>query len=152
MGRTIMEDTAPASKSAPILFWAISIISLLWNAYGGYDYIMTNLRDPGFLKMMPADMMPYMETLPAWTTGAWAFGVWGSIAGSLLLLVRSRHAVTAFLISLIGAVVSFGYQYANHPPASMTSSGGLAMTAMIFAAIIVFWWYARRSAANGILR
>jgi len=133
-------------------FWPVAVLSLLWNAFGGYDYTMTNLRNPGYLKMMPADAIAYMDTMPAWITAAWAFGVWGSLAGSVLLLLRSRHAVTAFMVSLAGAVVSFGSQYARNPPPSMTSPGGVAMAAAIFAAIIFFWWYAKRAAAQGILK
>jgi membrane-bound acyltransferase YfiQ involved in biofilm formation len=139
------------SKSAPWHYWAIAIISLLWNGFGGYDYTMTNLRDPDYLKMFPADMVPYMDTLPAWLTGAWALGVWGAIAGSVLLLLRSRHAVAAFAVSLAGAFVSFGYEYLNNPPSSMTSPSGVVMSVVILAAVLLLLWYARRSRAQGIL-
>jgi hypothetical protein len=90
--------------------------------------------------------------LPAWSVAAWAIGVWVSALGSVLLLLRSRHAATAFLVSLIGAAVSFAYQFASERPASL--EGGLAtiMPVVILIAIVAQWYYARRQAAAGVLR
>jgi hypothetical protein len=37
--------TAAPTKT-PWHLWVVGILSLLWNAFGGYDYTMTQLRDP----------------------------------------------------------------------------------------------------------
>jgi hypothetical protein len=37
--------------------------------------------------------------------------VWGTLAGSILLLMRSQHAVTALIISLTGLAISTIYQF-----------------------------------------
>jgi hypothetical protein len=41
--------------------------------------------------------------MPAWMTGVWAIGVWGALAGSVLLLLRSKWAVHVFAASLAGS-------------------------------------------------
>ncbi len=138
--------TATTSAKPPISFWIISAISLMWNAFGGYLYIMTQRRDPSVLEGTPEVVLRGLEAMPIWATSAYAIGVWASLIGSVLLLLRSRHAGNAFLVSLIGAAVSFGYQFS----AAMVPSP--AVPAMIIGIVAFLWWYAKRCAALGILK
>lgn len=133
-------------------YWAIAIISLLWNSFGCFDYIMTKTRNAAYLANFPPEMMTYMASFPAWLTAFWALGVWGSLAGSLLLLIRSRWAVSAFALSLLGLAVSQIYQFATGMPDSMTTPAMWGTTAVIWAALLFFLWYARRAQARGWLR
>jgi hypothetical protein len=66
--------------------------------------------------------------------------------------MRSRHAVTAFIVSLVGAILSFIYQFTMDVPAEMTDSLGQVMPFVIVGAIVLQWWYARRMRAAGVLR
>ena len=137
-------------------FWAVSGISLLWNMFGGYDYVMSRSRNIDYLNQATAGhadlFLRWMDALPIWNQIAWPIGVWGSVLGSLLLLIRSRHAVTAFLVSLLGAVISFGSEFAAGLPAELETTAMKVMTLVIFVSLAFFWWYARRSRAAGILR
>ena len=54
----------------------------------------------------------FFASFPVWMKAFWAIGVWGAIAGSLLLLLRSRHAVTAFGLSLAGLAINSFWQFA----------------------------------------
>ena len=150
---------APQTTSAPWHFWLAGIVSLLWNAFGGYDYTMTQLRDPAYFASMagqtgmsPAEMNAFFDAFPAWASALWAIGVWGSVAGSILLLMRSRHAVTAFIVSLVGAALSFAYQATLDLPPQMDSLMYKLMPLVILGAIVLQWWYARRMRAAGVLR
>ncbi len=138
--------TAVTSAKPPIFFWIVSAIGLLWNSFGGYLYIMTQRRDPSMLEGTPEAVLRGLEAMPVWATSAYAVGVWASLIGSVLLLLRSRHAGIAFLVSLIGAVISFGYQFS----AGMVP--GPAVPAMIVGIVAFLWWYSRRAAAQGILK
>ena len=145
-----MTDIAmePGTAKVPMSFWIISGVSLLWNAFGCTDYTMMRLHNAAWLTMgsVSPDMIAKIDAGPLWGTAGWAFGVWGSLAGSLLLLMRSRHAVTAFLVSIVGAVIGFAWQV----PAGLASPLWLPM--VIVAAVALQWWFARRSQAKGILR
>ncbi len=137
----------------PASFWIVAVLSLLWNAFGAVDYTLTKLRNPGYLANFPPEMMEYLDKFPSWLTGFWALGVWGSVAGSVLLLMRSRHALTAFWLSLLGLAVSTAYQmFGDVMPESMKTSGMIAMQLVIWGSLLFFIWYARRSVANGLLR
>lgn len=129
----------------PVGFWIIAGLSLLWNAFGAYLYTMTNLGDPAMLDGASPAMRDYVAAMPIWAHSGWALGIWGSFLGSVLLLIRSRHAVTSFLISLAGAAVSFAAQ-------AMAGVLEPAQPIVILAVIAFLWWYGRRSAAQGILK
>ena len=145
-----MVEGTPAK--VPGHFWPVAAISLLWNAYGGYDYTMTKLRDPGYLKMFPPEMVEWIDKMPVWATAMRAIGVWASLLGSVLLLLRSRHAATTFLVSLVAAAISFAYQHMISLPPALDTGNNWIMTVVILGAITLFWWYSRRMQASGVLR
>ena len=136
-----MDDTANRAKPvAPWYFWAISIVSLLWNAFGCFDYTMMKLHNAWWLAAgkVPPEMIAKIDAAPLWGTAGWALGVWASLTGSLLLLLRSRHAATAFIVSFVGALVGFVWQMrAGTVPSP-------AIPALILSLLFAQWWYARR--------
>ena len=141
------------SARAPVHLWIVGILSLLWNGYACYDYFMTVSHNQAYLSQMPADQLAYLDTLPAWLTGTWALGVWGGLAGALLLLMRSRHAVSAFAVSLLGVIVTFGYQFlTTQMPASMTEGAMAAIPIVIFVIALALLWYSRSVEKQGLLR
>jgi len=129
------------SRSTPLHFWIVAVLSLLWNSFGAFDFTMTNIRDPGYLAQFPAEMIQIIDTFPLWAIVAWACGVWGALAGSLLLLLRSRYAVHAFALSLAGLAVSTAYQWTLDLPAAMRTPGMIAMNLVIWAAALFLLWY-----------
>ena len=151
MNQTIGGATRSA---APWHLWAVGLISLLWNCYGAYDYTMSHVGGREFFESVGLDDVAFtwFEAMPVWATAAWAIGVWVSLLGSVLLLARSRHAATAFLVSLIGAAASFAYQFTSDRPASLEGAAATVMPVVILIAIALQWYYARRMAAVGVLR
>lgn len=148
------------TSKAPWHLWLVGALALLWNGFGCYDYIMTQLRDRAYLEASMAPMgmtydeaVAFFDSSPALLSGLWAIGVWGSLAGAVLLLLRSRHAVTAFLVSLVGAVGSFAYQFTMDMPAALSESTmAKVMPVVIIVLVVLQWLYARRQTAAGVLR
>ena len=83
-----------------------------------------------------------------------AMGVWGAIAGSVLLLMRSRYALTAFWVSLIGLAGSSVWQFllADIDIMALLGTAGLVMSLAIWAVVIALVLYARRQVRAGVLR
>lgn len=151
MAEAIAQGDA-ATGRVPITYWIVAILSLLWNAFGGFDYWMTNTRNADYLKNFPPEMMTVIDGFPAWVTAAWACGVWGAVAGSVLLLLRSRFAVHAFALSLAGLAASTIYQQTIDLPAFMKSGAQIGMQAVIWLAAIGLLWFAVSRRKAGVLR
>lgn len=138
----------------PLSFWVISTMSLLWNCVGALDYFMTQTRNPTWLAEFTPDQLEYFTSFPPVMEAAWAFGVWGALLGSILLLLRSKFAVWSFALSLIGLFISTIWQSFGSEINAYTMMGitGVVMTAVIWIIAIALLLYARRMHARGVLR
>ena len=147
-------DTRPTRSAAPWHLWVVGFVSLLWNGYGAYDYLMSNLQGEAYYRQMGMTdaQIAYMNAYPAWMIGVWAIGVWGSVLGSVLLLLRMRWAFHAFAASLAALVVSLIYSYGLSNGAEVMGQMGTVMSALILAACIFFTWYAWMMTKRGVLR
>lgn len=145
-----MNDAA----KTPWHLWAIGLVSLLWNSVGAYDYTQTRMRNMEYLEGMgfTEEALAYIDNFPIWADIAWAFGVWGALAGSILLLLRNRFAVTAYALSLAGAVLSNLYPFVVEPPAIMQSSAAKVFSLVIIGIAAALLYYAHRMKAAGVLR
>jgi hypothetical protein len=137
----------------PAHVWIVGILATLWNAFGAFDYVMTQTANEAYLSQFSAEERAFFDSFPGWIEAFWALGVWGALIGSLLLLIRSRYAVHAFGLSLVGIVVGMGYQYlAMEAPESLTTGAMAVMPWVILAVGIALFVYARNQAAKGVLR
>lgn len=137
----------------PLHLWIVGLIALLWNAFGCVNYAMTQTRNEGWLAGLTPAQRAYVETFPAWSEAAWAIGVWFGLLGAILLLLRSRWAVAAFLISILGLAGTAIYQFLmSSPPDDMVRGSGLILHLIIWAIAIGLLLYARRMRARGVLR
>jgi uncharacterized membrane protein len=139
-------------QKTPWHLWAIGIVSLLWNAMGGLDYTMTHLHNPDYLKQFTPEQIAYFDQFPLWATSCWALGVWGAIAGSILLLMRSRFAVHAFAVSLLGLIGSHIYQYGSKVPDGFNTASGTWFAFVLAAVAVALLWYANRMRGKGLLK
>ena len=137
----------------PAHLWIIGLISLFWNAGGAYDYVMTQTQNAAYLDMLSEAQKAFLDAGPVWFEASWAIGVWFSVIGSLLLLVRSRFAGTAFALSFAGLLVSSVYSFGLADRTGMDMSmAQLGFTVAIFVVLIVLWIYARAMTRRGVLR
>jgi hypothetical protein len=143
----------------PAHVWIVGVLSLLWNCFGAYDYTMTRMRNTDYIKSSmpgvdPAAALAWIDSMPMYAQIGWGLGVWLALLGSILLLMRSRWAVWSFGVSLVGAVVSLGYQMALAPPMPGAAESGMmkVIPLVIIAIALALFLYARAQAAKGVLR
>ncbi len=149
----------PTGRRTPWHLWAVGIVSLLWNAFGANDYLQSQLHNREYLGGMSesigvtADqMIMYIDNFPAWTTGCWALGVWCALIGSVLLLLRSRFAVWAFAISLLGLAGSTVYHIATPQPEWASSGMTTIMNIVIWSVGTFLLIYAISMKNKAVLR
>jgi hypothetical protein len=144
------------SARTPAHLWIVGILSLLWNAFGAYDYTMSNMHNLKYLGSMGVDpirMLNYLEKMPLYAKVGWALGVWAALLGSILLLMRSRYALYAFTLSIVGMVLSFGGQYLGPPMPPEMNAGAMKYVPMIIVLLgLIQAWYAWRETKAGVLR
>lgn len=148
-----------AIGTTPWHLWVIGILTLIWNAFGAWDYTQTQLQNRDYLAAMMEPMgipvaegITYYEAFPAWADAAWALGVWGALAGSLLLLLRSKWSILAFTISLFGLVVTTLYTIGAPLEGASDTPMGIAFTVVIWIVTIALILYCRKMAMKNVLR
>ena len=144
------------SARTPAHLWIVGALALVWNGFGCLDYVMSRTRNADYLKSMMPDVDPqamfdWMDAFPIWASFGWGLGVWLGLAGSVLLLMRNRHAVWAYGLSLVGAVLGLGYQLANPMP-QIEGFMATGMPLVIIAVAAALFVYARSLHKKGVLR
>lgn len=145
------------TSKAPTHLWVVGGFSLLWSAYGAFDYIMTRTHNEPYLSALPIpleDTIAYIESFPLIPNIGWGLGVWGALLGTILLLMRNRYAVHAFGVSLLGAVVSLGYDmFLNDAkPAAMSEGMFAIMPVVVILIAAALFYYARKQDQAGVLK
>lgn len=144
-----MTDLTANRAATPWHLWVVGVLTLLFNAMGIVSYLTTKL---GMLEQMglSPEQIAFMNAYPAWISAFWALGVWGAFAGSVLLLLRSRWAVTAMVVALVGLIgTTLGNYVILDVPAAMQAP---ALDVAIWAVTLFLLVYCRRMAKAGVLR
>ena len=145
-----MNNNPNARAVTPWHLWLVGIATLLFNAMGIMSYMIAKLGMMAEAGMTPGQIA-FIESYPAWATAAWALGVWGAFAGSVLVLLRSKWAVMAMAIALCGLIgVTVAESFIIDVPADMATP--LALKAAIWAVTLFLLFYARQMTKAGVLQ
>ena len=151
-----MQDAV--STRTPVHLWIVGILSLLWGCFGAYDYTMSHMRDVQYIGSSmpgvdPNAALAWMDGFPIYAKIGWGLGVWGGLLGAILLLIRSRYAVWAFAASMVGVVLSIGWQLAAAPPLAGADTGAAKVIPFVVIAVGLFQlWYSWTMEKKGVLR
>jgi hypothetical protein len=146
------DSTGTVTRSAPKHLWIVGIVALLWSAMGAFDYLMTQTRNDAYMSNFTPEQLEFFYGLPAWTVAFWAVGVWGEMLGAILLLLRNKLAVWAFVASLTGAAVSMFQNYVLDAGMEVVGDPvSLGFAVVIIAAAGALLLYARAMTRRGVL-
>ncbi len=138
----------------PWHLWLVGVVAVLFNAIGVFDFAMSMTQGAKYMAsagMTPAQIAHYQD-MPAWMTVVWAVGVFGALAGSVLILLRNKLAWPVLAVSLAAFLLSLVYTYV------LTDGGkimgrSMAITSAVIAGLLAFFiWYARWMTRRGVLR
>lgn len=147
-----MSDT-----KAPWHLWVVGLIALVWNGFGATDYTMTQLHNRGWFEFMGMDeattdvALAFIDAQPAWMNAVWALGVWFGLAGAVLLLMRNKVAVPAFVLSLVGAIGAFVASFQQEVPPELEAMGTGSIMYLVVVLAVFFAWYASTMRKRGSL-
>ena len=147
------------TRRTPWHLWQVGLLSLAWNAFGANDYIQTQSGNLYYLGGMARNMsvtareaLAYFQGFPIWVDVFWALGVWGSVGGSVLLLLRSRWAIAAFALSLIGLAGTTMYSTIQGKPEWASGPSVTIMAIIIWSMATFLLIYALSMRRKGVLR
>jgi hypothetical protein len=126
--------TTPNTR-VPGWFWIVAVLALLWEAAGVASY----LGQVYGATATDENQRRLIESTPAWVTGAYAIAVFSGLAGAVALLFRRRWAVALLTLSLIAALLQFGWVILFSEAARLLGSGALVLpiVVMVVAALLV---------------
>lgn len=138
---------------APWHIWVVGIAALFWNMGGAVDYIMVQFQVQSYMAMMTEGQRQMFTDYPAWFSAAWAFGVWGAVVGSLLLMLKNRLAVFSYGISLAGLIVASVWSFGLADPPAHEVMGPMqaVFSAAIFVVLALLVLYSRWLHKRGVL-
>lgn len=149
---SIMSDTR--TTKVPWHLWAVGVVAVLWNSIGAYDYVMTMYGGMDYLRQagMSDAFVAEFERMPGWMSVAWPLAVWSAVAGSLLLLVRSRWAFVAFVLSLVVYMANLAHNFGMSDLGALGGTASVAVAVAVTVSLIFLVWYSRMMGKRGILR
>ena len=145
-----------AQARTPVHLWIVGGLALLWNCFGAYDYVMTRMHNIAYLAQSmpgtdPNAALAWIAQMPLYAQIGWGLGVWGGLAGAVLLLMRSHFALWAFAVSMLGIVLGMGYQLLLAPPLP-GASGGKYIQYMVILVGAGLLAYAQAMVKRAVLR
>lgn len=114
---------------------------------------MTQTRNEAYMGQFTPEQLAYFYGFPVWVVLAWGVATWGSLLGSVLLLLRRRLAVAVNGTVLAAMALTFLHNYILTDGIKvMGGPGALVFTAIIVAVGALLFVYARKLARAGVLR
>ncbi|MGD8413001.1 MAG: hypothetical protein PVF33_02140 [Candidatus Latescibacterota bacterium] len=138
-------------RKTPLHLWIVGIVSLLWNLMGAFDYIMTQTQNEAYMGQFSPEQLEFFYSFPAWLVAFWALAVWGSVLGSVLLLLRKKWAAPVFIVSFLCMVITSIRNYGFAGGAEIMGGMGLLFSVVIFVVALALVVYARGMAGKGVL-
>ena len=145
------ESNGGVAVKTPVHLWIVGVLALLWNFIGVFDYLASKLELEFYMGQFPPEMLDWINDMPAWATASWAFGVWGAFVGTIGLLLRKKWALSAYVASIGGLLLSNIYSFFLSNMAEAMGESYPYMNALIWVIAIGLFFYARAMCNKGVL-
>jgi len=140
------------TKNKPkTMFWVTAGIALIWNLMGVAAYLADAYASPEMIAARSTAEQALYDARPAWATAAFATAVFGGALGCILLLLRKKIATPVLIVSLIGILAQFCYNFFMADTMDVYGPGSAIMPIMVIVIGAYLVWYSRKFEANGIL-
>jgi hypothetical protein len=128
----------------PGWFSLLSILGLLWNAFGVVIYLKSvGLWGDPLTGLDPAHQA-LARSIPSWVTGAFAVAVFAGLIGSFFMVARRRTARPLLILSLLAVFVQSVWLALISNARAVEGATALAMPALITLVAILLAWAAAR--------
>ncbi|TDU40042.1 hypothetical protein BXY82_2081 [Gelidibacter sediminis] len=126
----------------PVYFWVVSVIAILWNAIGVYNYLSHALMTQEELSALSKSDQTLYANLPVWYISVFAIAVFAGLLGAISLLLRKRWAYIFFFISFLAVGLQQFYILTEVNPRDIF----LSLTIIVIAVFLV--WFSKRAVSR----
>lgn len=126
----------------PVYFWVVSVIAILWNAIGVYNYLSHALMTQEELSALSKSDQTLYANLPVWYISVFAIAVFAGLLGAISLLLRKRWAYIFFIISFLAVGLQQFYILTEVNPRDIF----LSLTIIVIAVFLV--WFSKRAVSR----
>jgi hypothetical protein len=137
-------------RTPPGWYWIVAALALIWEAVGCYFYLVQVRMTHNDLAALPKAQADAFASMNIFQWSAFAIAVWIGAVGALLLLLRSRWAQPALLVSLLAAILQYGYTFFATPfLQTMSLAEALPLPLSIIVVGILLVWFAGMARKRG---
>lgn len=148
-----MAATPEAPTKTPWHLWVVGGLTLIWNAGGAFDFVMTQTKNEAYMKAFTPEQLDYFYGFPLWLVLSWGIATWGALIGSLLLLLRNRTAYPVLLVSFVAMVITTIHNFVLTDGLSVMGGMGVVIfSATIFVVALLLVIYAKAMRRRGVLK
>jgi hypothetical protein len=140
--------TPGSHRRAPLHFWAVGILSLLWNVWGAYIALSAQ---SGHLPNLRAEDQVYFEGQPLWLVIAVDAALLAGIAGAVALLLQHRAATWLYAAMFVVIALANAYESAIGTSPILDGRAPLAGSLTLLAIMALQAVYAARMRRRGLL-
>lgn len=141
--------TDQSTTKPPVWFWIISVIAFLWNATGVYQYLIKAYNTEGFRSQYTTEQLEVIANAPAWSTAAFAIGVFGGIIACGYLLLRKKLATIFFVFSLLGIIVQAYHNHVVINSSELMGSTAPIMTGVVALVALLLLYFSKHATKKG---
>ncbi|WP_292043407.1 MULTISPECIES: hypothetical protein [unclassified Brevundimonas] len=137
---------------APWHLWAVGAATLLWNGFGAFQWYRQVTRSDSYWGNLTMEQVQFIIAQPMWVEVAFGVGVWTGVLGALMLLLRRRLALNAFVASLIAILVNILFMQVLSNARAVFGNGTLIAAIAVIAVAAASIVYAHFARKRGIIR
>ena len=126
----------------PFWFMIVAVLAILWGLAGVYACYSDLTTTPAQLAKLPPAQADALTAMPAAIRGAYAVATVGGLVGGVLLAARRRWARAAFVVSLLGVIVEFGWTFGPYQGLAKLGPSAATFPAFIAVVCIAEIWFA----------
>ena len=139
------------NTKAPTSFYIIGGIFFLWNFTGLALYYQQMTMSPEILASFGPVKAAFIEATPVWANAAYATAVTFGFIASILLLLRNRWALPAYLVSFVCILVQDFESFVIRDVVGVFGSEAFVIPPLVLVIAIIEIWYSK-SVANRYYR
>jgi len=140
--------TPGSHRRAPLHFWAVGILSLLWNVWGAYIALSAQ---SGHLPNLRAEDQAYFDAQPPWLVIAVDAALLAGIAGAVALLLQHRAAIRLYAAQFAVIALANLYELVIGASPMLDGSGSMAVSLILLAIMALQAVYAAGVRRRGLL-